>query len=301
MDTLLVVVTLVSLVLGLSMAVFAWKLLREARSRSAARIEALEAMAFADDPVERMPAVRIEAIRTPARVVSRERDISSDDENDAWDLPLEVTEFTRDTTRDRRRGSDRAVSAAPLFEPTPSSGAGGRRSLALAAVAMVMVIGVGGVYALRSADVLVPSALTSKLTAANGSDTPPLELTSLRNDITADGEFVVTGLVHNPAVGIPRRGVVAVVYLFDQEGHYFASGRAALELPTFQPGDESPFVVRVPASAGVSKYRVGFRMEDGGVVAHVDRRGQPPSDTTGDTLDSRPVASPISAPRRSES
>ena len=75
-----------------------------------------------------------------------------------------------------------------------------------------------------------------------------------------------------------------MVYLFDDEGHFFASGKAALDVPTVEPGDESPFVVKVSGPSPVSKYRVGFRQGDGRVVAHIDRRGQLPSGTTGDEL-----------------
>jgi hypothetical protein len=35
----------------------------------------------------------------------------------------------------------------------------------------------------------------------------------------------------------------------------------------------------------VSRYRVGFRTEEGGIVAHVDRRGQLPGGMTGDAID----------------
>jgi len=42
-----------------------------------------------------------------------------------------------------------------------------------------------------------------------------------------------------------------------------------------QPGEESPFSIAVPSAAGVSRYRVTFRT-DAGIVAHVDRRSDPP-------------------------
>jgi len=289
METLLVLVTVISLALGLGMAVFAWRLLGEERSRSMARVEALQAMAFASEPAETAPA-------QPEPVRGAMHDLPS------WDLPLDAARAESVDPHDHRLGADRPVLAASLFETASTPGAGSGHRLAIAVVAAVVLIGAGGMYALRSVSFDAPAALLSRLGGTSATDkAPPLELTSLRHEIDAGGDFVVTGLVHNPATGGPRRGVVAVVYLFDQEGHYFASGRAALDLPTVQPGDESPFVVKVPNSTGVSKYRVGFRMEDGGVVAHVDRRGEAPEGTTGDTLGAGPVVSPIGAPRRSES
>jgi hypothetical protein len=112
----------------------------------------------------------------------------------------------------------------------------------------------------------------------------PLELLSLRHS-TAAGTFTITGLVQNPSSGTAVRDVLAVVYLFDRDGDFFASGKAPLEFALLEPGGESPFVVRVPTSMPVRRYRVGFRYGAGGVVAHVDRRGLPPASTTGDALD----------------
>ena len=34
----------------------------------------------------------------------------------------------------------------------------------------------------------------------------------------------------------------------------------------------TPFVIAVPVSGTVARYRVGFRAADGSVIAHVDRR-----------------------------
>jgi hypothetical protein len=64
------------------------------------------------------------------------------------------------------------------------------------------------------------------------------------------------------------------VYLFDNTGAYFATGRADLEFRGLRPGEESPFTVKIPETTGVGRYRVGFRREDGSVIAHVDKRGQ---------------------------
>ena len=120
---------------------------------------------------------------------------------------------------------------------------------------------------------------------------------SLRHETDGDGAFRVTGLVQNPPAGHSVADVVAVVYLFDRQGRYFASGRAALPTPALQPGEEAPFVVAIPDTGGVSRYRIGFRYEEGGVVSHVDRRGSAPVSTTGDSLEGpgapvRTVASP---------
>ena len=177
------------------------------------------------------------------------------------------------------------------------------RWVGLAAAALVILIGAGTVYALNSGTWL--SSVTGswdRTSRAAASAQQPLELLSLRHTTDETGAFVVTGLVQNPAEGETMKGVVATVYLFDQQGRYFANGRARLDVPALGPGEESPFVVKIPQTAGVGRYRVGFRLDDGGVVAHVDRRGQTPAGTSGDTTDDSggSVATPAATPRRSE-
>jgi hypothetical protein len=45
-----------------------------------------------------------------------------------------------------------------------------------------------------------------------------------------------------------------------------------VDLQLLAPGDESPFVIAVPITGTVSRYRIGFRGADGAAIAHVDRR-----------------------------
>ena len=132
------------------------------------------------------------------------------------------------------------------------------------------VVGTGVVYAVRHA----PSfeELSRRTASVDPSTAPPLELLSLRHSSDPTGAFTVTGLVENPVKGSSFTNVVAVVYLFDEDGQYFAGGRARIDASVFRPGDQSGFVVTIPGAGLVSRYRVGFRLEDGGVVAHVDGR-----------------------------
>jgi hypothetical protein len=233
MDSLLVGVTLVSLVLAAAMAAVAWGLLGDGRRRSAARVEALAALASRGD-AESEP----------------------DEDEAAWDadLPADAAEHV-------------------MFGDASDPGPGRRRWVAVTAVALVLALGVGTLYAARQygiltrADAAQPSAGPTALAGAR-----PLELVSLRHSIDDAGYFTITGLVQEPAEGQPVRDVIAVVYLFDAEGHQFASGRMRIDFATLHPGEESPFKVRIPAAAGVSRYRVGFRLPDGGVIAHIDKR-----------------------------
>ena len=78
--------------------------------------------------------------------------------------------------------------------------------------------------------------------------------------------------MQNPRTGAPLSRVVVTAFAFGPDGTFLASSRAPLDFTTLAPGDESPFVVTVPVTGVVSRYRIGFRAEDGNVIAHVDKR-----------------------------
>ena len=83
--------------------------------------------------------------------------------------------------------------------------------------------------------------------------------------------MVISGLVRNPHGGRDPIAVGDRLHV-RQAGAFLASGRAPLDFPLLQPGDESPFTVTVPNSPAIGRYRVTFRTESG-IVPHVDRRG----------------------------
>jgi len=243
MDQLMWVVTFVALSLAVGMSVIAARLLRGDQQRSAARVAALESAAY---PL--------------------------DDEAEG-----EAGDDTRDfePVFDDFREPDPVMFAATEEPKAPS-----RRWLALGAVAVVMAGLVGTGYMLFRPAALGASAVASlALPAASATPTvsqpqgKPIELLSLKH--TIDGaSFTLAGLVQNPIDGAPLEHVVAVVYLFDNSGAYFATGRADLEFRGLRPGEESPFIVKISGTAPVGRYRVGFRREDGSVIAHIDKRGQ---------------------------
>jgi hypothetical protein len=84
--------------------------------------------------------------------------------------------------------------------------------------------------------------------------------------------LVVTGLVQNPRTGGPLSHVQATLFVFGPGGTLLTSARAPLDYVSLTPGDESPFVIKVPVSGNVERYRVGFRGQDDRVIAPVDRR-----------------------------
>jgi len=344
MESVLMIVTLVSLGLAIAMSLLAWKLLREERLRSLANAEALQAMA-ADGELDLRPprsapperpapapaskssgddghARKVVAVVSPENLAHASADLRSvrtprpkpgtqvrfdefaaNESLSDWDFRPErelfvpAARLSTASTSSSHRPVSESMFGSIVEQPAPK-----RRWLALAAVALCMAAGVAGVYRIYRPAVEAVASSTETLVAGAG-ERRPLELLSLRHSADPDGTFTVTGLVQNPSSGLTARKVVAVVYLFDRDGNYFASGKAALDFLVLQPGDESPFVIRVPNVGRVGRYRVGFRFEDGSVAVHVDRRGQVPGGTTGDSIsptDSHRSVSPIADPRRSQ-
>jgi hypothetical protein len=271
MEWMLIVVSLVSLGIATAMSVVAWKLARDSRQRSAARVEALEELAFADlgdDAGGLVPALAsgppaaparpvLTMLKAPAPVATRFAALD-DGESEApaapsWDAPAAHDD-----------------EADALFASRDQHAPRGRW-LALVGVAGMMALGAGTVYALHTPGAFSLSGLNTPST-----DRPvinrPLELMSLRYSTDEPGFFTVSGLVHNP-VGAPSlRAVAAVVYLFDEQGQYAGNGRIAIDVATLDPGIDSTFMLRVKVTGLVSRYRVGFRFPDGAVVAHIDKR-----------------------------
>ena len=251
MDTMMWVVLAAALALAFGMAVVAWRLLRSDRERTDARAAMLRQLAF-----EPEPALNERVFQAPGAA--------------AFEPAFGAT-------------ADRT--------PPPT-----RRLMAVGVVVVFMAVGAASVYGIfgpgpADDDTGIEAGTGNGGSAGTiGSDTtvrkasrrgevPPLELLSLSHRAEA-GDFVVAGLVQNPGDGRPASSVMAVVYVFNARGEYFASGKAALEFAPLAPGAESPFIVRLPKTAGVTRFRVGFRAQDGSVVAHVDRRGQPIEGTT---------------------
>jgi hypothetical protein len=148
-----------------------------------------------------------------------------------------------------------------------SPSAGRQRGLAIAAV-VLFIAATGGGYWMIFGD-RTNAAATAGVAAPS-----TLELVSLRHE-RRGAALDVTGLVRNPSSGPAVDKLSAVVFLFDQQGGFLSSARAGVDYTTLSPGDESPFVISMPAPANVARYRVSFRT-DAGVVPHIDRRGQEP-------------------------
>ena len=158
------------------------------------------------------------------------------------------------------------VAVASMFTTTPG---GSLKSRPLIKAAVVATMGIA---------IVVAVAMSSRgkddspapVSSAAARQAAPLELVSMRH-AREGGNLTVSGLVRNPRAGSPAARITAVVFAFDKDGTFVASGRAPLDFTTLEPGDESPFVVTIPHVANVGRYRVSFRTESG-MLRHVDRR-----------------------------
>ena len=269
MDIILLGITIVSLVVAFVMSMTAWRLVRDDKKRTAARVAALS-VAAGEAPRDEKAAVRApwarasfgsedvaEAApaphRTPPSVPAA-----------AAELPLNQSSRIEPV-----RKIEQVVTHASGFlgaEEIQRDNGGRQKSLAFAAVFLFVVLS-GGLAWLMSG----PRGTTAVAVGPNS----PLELVSLTH-ARQNAKLAVSGLVRNPAAGKPIEHLSAVVFLFDRMGTFVTSSRANVDFLKLGAGDESPFVVSLDAPATVARYRVSFRTDDG-IVPHIDRRSDPVS------------------------
>ena len=265
METVLLAVTVISVVVALVMSVSAWRVTRDEKRRSAARIAALS-LAASDGTSNR------------ARIVTES--VSERTEAEPSRAPWAPARLS---VASAPRPAVAALHEMPLNEPAPAreishssgflgstspaatTGSGGRQhSLAMAAVVLFVGLASGLFWAMSG-----PRGTSAVAVGPN----MPLELVSLRHDRQST-KLAVSGLVRNPVTGRPVERLSAVVFLFDPQGSFMTSATAPVDFIKLGVGDESPFVVALDAPANVARYRVSFRTDEG-VVPHIDRRGAP--------------------------
>jgi hypothetical protein len=266
MDTTLVTVTLLSMGMAAALSVIVWRMLRDERLRSEARVLALAqrstpALAGASRPAPRDLRQGTRA-GGPIRVEEHGTELEG---RETRDLMLRAT----------------PAPAAAMFAERAAASPWGNRLAVMAGLALVLASGI--LLALTARDRTGAEARPAAATGAaaqSGASTAPaigLELLSLR-DARQSAALTITGLVQNPRGGAALSGVTVTAYAFDEKGSFLASGRAPIDVSALAPGDESPFVVSVsvPVTDAVARYRIGFRGGDGRVIAHIDKRQQAP-------------------------
>jgi hypothetical protein len=264
MDIILLAITIVSLVVALVMSMAAWRLTRDEKARSAARVAALSLASSAPEAAvgfvgQGQPAPRVAPwAPSPSMREETPRPVA------AVEMPLNQPVRASEPTFSHASGFLGAT------EVEHDSG-GRQKSLALAAVALFVVLSGGLVWMMSG-----PRGTSAVAVGPNS----PLELVSLSH-ARQNEKLAVSGLVRNPVQGQPVEKLSAVVFLFDRTGTFISSSRANVDFLKLGAGDESPFVVSLEAPATVARYRVSFRTDEG-VIPHIDRRGASPAPAPGE-------------------
>jgi len=190
MDVTLILVTLLSLALAAVMTVVSWRLAREERRRSEARVAALatEIQPTGDLPLQQ---------RTPVATAN--------------DMFASTTEGPRSSSP----AAAMVVGAVAVLLVAAFVWSSGSRSSAASSPQSSAAANRGAVAAPANRN--EPNAVSV-----------PLELTALTHERDAN-RLTVRGLVRNPASGGAVRGITAVVFLFDRSGDFVTSGRAPID------------------------------------------------------------------------
>ena len=308
MDILLLGITVVSLAVALVMSMAAWRLTRDEKKRSAARVAALSVAA--SEPSFDRPAAVAQSAATNQNTFSQPESLhqfadepavkpvtkapwprASFDSTDAAPAksvsfraapPLATPELPLNQpvrvepvrVSEPGRVSEPVITHASGFlgaTEVPRESGGRQKSLAFAAMFLFIVLS-GGLLWMMSG----PEGTSAVAVGPNS----PLELVSLTH-ARQNEKLAVSGLVRNPDGGKPVERLSAVVFLFDRMGTFVTSSRANVDFLKLGAGDESPFVVSLDAPASVSRYRVSFRTDDG-IVPHIDRRSASPTAAEGE-------------------
>ena len=268
MEIILLAITIVSLLVAFLMSAAAWRVAREERARSAARVASLAAAATQLPPRPQPLIDSRDPVAVETQFAARREQLA------AW-KPERRPVPERHVFAEPPRSATAAEADLPLNGPflgsavaQPPSG-GRQRALAIAAGLLCVALVAGGYFTLVGG-----SSATVSAAASTPASAAPLELMSLRHD-RRGAKLAITGLVRNPSSGAQVENLAAMVFLFDKDGGFITSSRADVDFTKLGAGDESPFVISLDAPDNVARYRVSFR-NDAGVVAHVDRRGQAP-------------------------
>ena len=246
---MLLVVTFVAVAVAIVATTYAWRTRNVERQRSDARVAALATAIDDDGPAE--AGVHEDSYPAEAGLYTDSHPAKAGLYEDSY-----ATEA----------GLHTGAAPSGMFERAPRSGLQGRPLLKLGvgftmAVLVIVLIAMSGDRERASAD--------GPRTAAQVPARHELELLSMRHARTGDA-LRVTGLVRNSGAATSS-AIMAVVFVFDRDGGFVASGRAPLEFGDIARGDQSPFQVMIPEVKDVGKYTVSFRTQ-AGIVPHVDLR-----------------------------
>ena len=244
MDTILLVITLISAATAIVALTSAHRVRRLERERSEARVAAL---AHAAD--------------THGALDGGWTSVSGE-----WQWNPEPSQFqgTRESVASLNPESPITTGPDRLFGTVQRDAPSGSRLPVLAAAALIVVLG-GALIFLNTSASGDHAATVSRV-----NHTEPLELVALGHarEISV---LTITGTVRNPTSGAKVEGLTAVISLLDRGGALVSTKDVPLDYRALGPGEEAPFKVSIPDPGSIARYRVSFRAGTD-VVPHVDRR-----------------------------
>ena len=255
MHTLVIVLTSLLIAVVVALSVVLARLMREDRQRSDARVAALAMMAADATPYAEPEPDHVPAMRERTEVAARTGRVHESILEPLPDFDLRPTD------------SD----AAPaLFAEHGGQSPWGRRFAVIGTLSAVLAaVLLAATYGGRHQPTGQPAAGSAPATQT--SNIAPLELLQLQHALESQ-RLTISGVVRNPAGAAPRSHLIATAIVFGADGNFLTSTRAPVDVAAIAPGQESKFAITIPVTGEVSRYRIGFRSDDGTVVAHVDKR-----------------------------
>lgn len=252
MDTVLLVITLISAATAIVAVASAWRLRRHDRERSEARVAALASAAETHG----------------AR-------------DGGWTAVSGEWQWNPEPSQPQHAPPESGPIASfkprvPAVEIQPATGAffgtverespSSSRLPIFAAAALLVILG----GALVFLNTNTSDSSDSAATVAPVSHTEPLELVALGHARETNA-LTISGTVRNPSNGAKVEGLTAVISLLDRSGALVSTKDVPLDYRALKPGEEAPFKVSIPDPGSIARYRVSFRAGTD-VVPHVDRR-----------------------------
>ena len=234
MDIALVSVTAISLSMAFAMGIVAWRVIREERRRSDARVAALIA--------ELVRTRSTNADLPPPRALDTRFGSYVSDNDTARQDPPPVTE-----------------PRAPLLGAVTGSSGWGRPFLTAVAAGLVVL-----------AVVTIAMEPTGDALPVMSEQSTPVELLSLAH--ARQGEYLaISGTVRNPADGMEHGRLSVMATVFDEDGTQIGTGQTPLPVRALAPGTQTPFTISMPDADRINRYRISFA-QDQTRVPHIDRR-----------------------------
>ena len=247
MDTILLIITLISTATAIVAFASARRLRRFDRERSEARVAALAHAAETHGGTDGgWTQIGGEFQWNPGPAASREARpvLIPDPQSPIPDIEPQISSGLFGTVQREQTSGNRL----PLF----------------AAAALIVMLG-GALIFLNTSTTNEHAA-----TVAQVNHTEPLELVALGHAREVS-VLTIKGTVRNPSSGAKVEGLTAVISLLDRAGALVSTKDVPLDYRALGPGEEAPFTVSIPDPGSIARYRVSFRAGTD-VVPHVDRR-----------------------------